>query len=499
VTVTNRAGSATSRTATLRVIAKSYAGTYFGQIGQIGFFAIYIHDDNTGTFLGFLTNAKIPFVTKGVTVDDSGKFHFDAGSAAPSATSVADARPTAAVTATFTFDGTIDANGQLAGTLSGGATGTLTATKSADTGTGGVAGFYQAASAGSSAVSYTLVSPDGQVLLLTVSDTGADAGVGTVNVSGQITVTTAANATVTATVTGGTGTLTATVTPVGGQPVSFAGVSEANAAAQRFVNASVRGVAGMGDNVLIAGFVVTGTDSKPMLIRAVGPGLTTLGVSGVLAKPRLQVYSGSHLVASNTGWGTASNASEIAAVAAQSGAFPLTANSADSALVLTLPPGAYSMIASGSDGGTGVVLLETYDLSAASAAQKLVNVSGRAGIGQGENVGIAGFVVSGTVPKRVLIRGVGPSLTSQGVTSPLAHPLIVLYKSRTVIAQNAGVHTVTESAAISAASTQVGAFALTGSGDATLLVNLDPGAYTVILADAAGGTGVGLVEVYEVP
>jgi hypothetical protein len=245
--------------------------------------------------------------------------------------------------------------------------------------------------------------------------------------------------------------------------------------------------------------VVTGTDSKPMLIRAVGPGLTSLGVSGVLAKPRLQVYSGSQVIASNTGWGTASNASEIAAVAASSGAFPLTANSADSALFLTLPPGAYTMIASGADGGTGVVLLETYDLSEASAAQKLVNVSGRAGIGQGDNVGIAGFVISGTVPKRVLIRGVGPSLASQGVGSPLAHPWIVVYKGRAVIAQNAGVHTVTEATAIAAATTQVGAFALTVSGDATLLLSLDPGAYTVVLADASGGTGVGLVEVYEVP
>lgn len=498
VVVTNRAGSATSRAATLRVIAKSYAGTYFGQIGQIGFFAIYIHDDNTGIFLGFLTSSKTPFVTKSVTVDDAGKFHFDAGSAAPSA-SVTDSRPTAGATATFTFDGTIDASGQLSGTLSGGATGTLTATKSADTGTGGVSGFYQAASAGSSAVSYTLVSPDGQVLLLTVTDTGADAGVGTVNVSGQITVTTAANATVSATVTGGSGTLTATVTPVGGQPISFAGVGETAAAAQRFVNASVRGVAGTGENVLIAGFVVTGTDSKPMLVRAVGPGLTTLGVSGVLAKPRLQIYSGSQVIASNTGWGTASNASEIAAVAASIGATPLAANSADSALYLTLPPGAYTMIASGSDGGTGVVLLETYDLSVASAAQKLVNVSGRAAIGTGDNVGIAGFVISGSVPKRVLIRGVGPSLAGKGVGSPLAHPLILVYKGRTVIAQNAGVHTVTEATAIAAAATQVGAFALTAAGDATLLLSLDPGAYTVLLADSASGTGVGVIEVYEVP
>jgi len=222
-------------------------------------------------------------------------------------------------------------------------------------------------------------------------------------------------------------------------------------------------------------------------------------VSGVLAKPRLQIYAGSQVIASNTGWGTAANASEIAAVAAYIGATPLTANSADSAVYLTLPPGAYTMIASGSDGGTGVVLLETYDLSTASTTQKLVNVSGRAAIGQGDNVGIAGFVISGTVPKRVLIRGVGPSLTGQGVTAPLAHPLVLVYKSRTIIAQNAGVHTAPELAAINAAATQVGAFALTGTGDATLLLTLDPGAYTVMLADSTGGSGVGLIEVYEAP
>ena len=139
------------------------------------------------------------------------------------------------------------------------------------------------------------------------------------------------------------------------------------------------------------------------------------------------------------------------------------------------------------------------NLANAAATQKLVNVSGRAAIGTGDNVGIAGFVISGTVPKRVLIRGVGPSLAGQGVGTPLAHPVILLYKSRAVIAQNAGVHTATEATAIAAATTQVGAFALTGSSDATLLLSLDPGAYTVVLADSSGGTGVGLVEVYEVP
>lgn len=514
VVVTNRAGHVTSAGAALRVIAKSYAGSYFGKIGEIGFFAIYIHDDNTGVFLAYLTDSGTPFVTRNVTVDDDGNFQFEASSAivVSGATGTTTANrlhalevvgtpPPTTVAIPFTFSGTIDANGQLSGTVSSGGstTATLSASLSSDTGTGAVAGFYEAPASGSSDISYTVISPDGQVLLLTLSGTSADAGVGTVNASGVINVTTANNATVTATVTSDSGTLTAQVTPIGGQPMSFSGVSEAGAANQRFVNLSVRGNAGTGENVLISGLVVNGTESKPILIRAVGPGLAAMHVSGTLAKPRLQLLSGSTVIASNTRWGTAANVDEITAAAAQAGAFPLTAGSDDSAIYITLAPGIYTIIASGADGGSGNVLLESYDLSTSAAAQKLVNISGRLSVGTGDNVGIAGFVISGSVPKRVLIRGVGPTLASQNVAHPLSHPRIQLFSGNTVIAQNTGWPTAPNAAAITSTATQVGAFPLTSNDDSALLLSLAPGIYTVILSDANSATGVGLVEVYEVP
>jgi hypothetical protein len=493
VVVTNRAGTVTSSGATLHVIAKSYAGSYFGKIGDIGFFAIYIHDDNTGIFLGYLTASSTPFVTRNVTVDDNGNFQFDATSASgsPGTTALRPQPMVTVATIPFTFAGTIDASGNLTGSVSGPISSTLSATQSTDTGTSAVAGFYEAQSAGSSAVSYTVVSPDGQVLLLTVTSSGADAGVGTVTASGQITLTTANNATVTATVTTDSGTLTAQVTPIGGQPISYSGVSEAASADQRFVNLSVRGNAGTGENVLISGLIVTGTDSKPILIRAVGPGLTPLHVSGVLAKPKLQLFSGSTVIASNTGWGTATNATEIAAVAAQAGAMPLTAGSNDSALYLTLAPGIYTVMASGADGGSGNVLLESYDLSTPSAAQKLINISGRVAVGTGDNVAIAGFVISGSVPKRVLIRGVGPTLALNGVAHPVPHPKLQLYSGGTVIAQNTGYTTASNATAIASTAAQIGAFTLTSSDDSAILLSLAPGVYTVILTEANAPSGVG--------
>lgn len=504
VVVTNSAGSVTSANAALRVIAHSYAGTYFGSIGTIGFFAIHIREDNTGVFLGFLTASNTPFVTTSVVVDDAGHFQFGASSTATggvaSALSVGGGTAHALVTVRdFAFDGTIGEGGELSGSLSGASSAPLSATRAATGQTSGLAGFYSASAAGSSAVSYTIVSPSGQVLVLTQTATGADAGVGTVSAAGQIAVTTVNNQTVSATVSSETSALTAQVTSATGEAVTFAGVGESALAAQRFVNASSRVNSGTGQAVAITGFVITGQDSKPILIRAVGPGLTSLGVANALAKPRLQLMSGSVVVATNAGWSTAANAGEITAAAARAGAFPLVAGSADAAIFATLAPGVYSAVAAGADGGTGVVLLEAYDLSAPAAGQRLVNVSVRTQVGTGENIGIAGFVISGTVPKRVLIRGVGPSLVPQGVSQALSRPQLKLYRDSVVLAQNAGWSTSAEAAQIPVVGAQVGAFTLTSNNDAALLVNLSPGVYSVHLSDVNGVTGVGLIEVYELP
>jgi hypothetical protein len=133
------------------------------------------------------------------------------------------------------------------------------------------------------------------------------------------------------------------------------------AASPRLINISARIDSGKGANILIAGFVIGGTTAKTVLIRASGPALAPFGLSGLLPDPMLQVFDGSQqLIASNTGWG--GNA-ELASVAASVGAFSWgNAATPDSALVLTLPPGAYTTQVSGSSGDTGVALVEVYDV-----------------------------------------------------------------------------------------------------------------------------------------
>jgi hypothetical protein len=131
----------------------------------------------------------------------------------------------------------------------------------------------------------------------------------------------------------------------------------------RLVNLSARVPVGTGGNILIAGFVIGGSTSKTVLIRASGPALVPFGVTGTLADPQLTLYSGPTVLASNTGWG---GTTAILTTAASVGAFAWgDAASADSALLVTLPPGGYTVHvagAAGTAGDTGVALVEVYDV-----------------------------------------------------------------------------------------------------------------------------------------
>ncbi len=140
---------------------------------------------------------------------------------------------------------------------------------------------------------------------------------------------------------------------------------DATAAAPRLINISTRGQVGTGANLLIAGFVVGGTTSKTVLIRASGPaiGAAPFNVPGTLADPQLQLYgqgSPAPLIATNTGW---SGNAQVAAAAASVGAFAWTNPAGkDSALLVTLPPGAYTAQVSGASGDSGVALVEVFDV-----------------------------------------------------------------------------------------------------------------------------------------
>jgi outer membrane protein assembly factor BamB/subtilisin family serine protease len=297
------------------------------------------------------------------------------------------------------------------------------------------------------------------------------------------------------------GSYTVVVTsPSGNVTSSPAVVSVGLASASRLVNLAARATAGSGDQALFVGFVVSGA-SKSVLVRGVGPGLTTtFGLTGVLADPQLAVFSGSTAIQSNDDWGGGTTLSNAFA---QVGAFSLPAASKDSALLTTLAAGPYTAQITGTGGG--VALAEIYDADTApSPAGRLSNLSARAQVGTDANVLIAGFVISGSAPKQVLIRAIGTGLTATfGLTGVLANPKLDVFNggaSQSIYSNTGWGNGTTPAATLSAAFAQVGAFSLlTGSTDCALLVTLPPGPYTAQVSGVNNTTGIALVEVYEMP
>jgi hypothetical protein len=269
----------------------------------------------------------------------------------------------------------------------------------------------------------------------------------------------------------------------------------------RLANLSVRSGAGSGDGTLIVGFVLARGSPPTLLARGVGPTLGAFGVTGVLADPVLTLFSGAGAsLAANDDWGGGADAASLGAAAAEFGAFALPTGSRDAALLSSPAAGAYTAQLTGKAGTSGVALVELYHRAGTGVAG-LVNLSARTRVGTGAEVLIAGFVIAGTEPKRLLIRGVGPALAGFGVGGVLADPQLALFRqgSATALRQNDDWST-GGSAALAAAAAQAGAFALpANSRDAALLVVLEPGAYTAQISGAAGSTGVALLELYDVP
>lgn len=270
------------------------------------------------------------------------------------------------------------------------------------------------------------------------------------------------------------------------------------ASASRLVNLSVRASAGSEADGLIVGFVVDGTANKQVLIRGIGPSLRDFGVIGALEDPNLALYSGSTLTASNDDWITNENALLIEGVSAGVGAFGLRERGADAALMTTLKSGAYTAQVSSKDASSGVALVEVYDTAVAATGSRLVNLSVRSKVGGAAEAPNVGFVIAGTTPKRVLIRAVGPTLRAFGVTDAIADPQLEVYRGSTMVEQNDNWG---GGEVYSGIFSRVGAFGFADpeSRDAVLFTVLDPGAYTVVVSGANGTSGVGLVELYEVP
>ncbi len=283
-------------------------------------------------------------------------------------------------------------------------------------------------------------------------------------------------------------------------------VASTSADPGRLVNLSVNTNSGTGAQVLNVGFVIGGAGNSgniPVLVRGIGPGLIPYGVPAgqVLNDPALVLnrQSDGTIVAANDNWG---GDPQIVATAAAVGAFALpNTNSKDAALVTSLPGGVYAVLASGVANTTGQVLAEIYAANSTYTATtpRLVNISARAQVGTGGGVLIAGFVISGSTPRTVLIRGVGPTLAGYGVTGCLPDPQLSLYQAKngtsTLVATNDNWG---GGSSLSTAATQVGAFTLTSAYESVLLLTLPPGVYTAQVSGVNGATGIALVEVYEV-
>lgn len=263
----------------------------------------------------------------------------------------------------------------------------------------------------------------------------------------------------------------------------------------RLVNISTRAQVLTGDRVMIGGFVIGGSSPKTVVVRARGPSMAAQRVPNLLANPRLDLYVGQTIIASNDDWQTAVNASAIAA----SGFAP--EHSLESAILVTLNPGPYTAIVEGVGGTTGSGIVEVFEVDHPEIS--LVNIATRAHVGTGNDVMIGGFIIQGDGPQTVVVRARGPSLASQGVPNTLADPFLQIFRSSTggQVAVNDDWMQMGNWAQL-----QASGFAPSNQKEAAILITLTPGAYTAIVTSGSGpfgtpgagtGTGIAIVEVFK--
>ncbi len=264
------------------------------------------------------------------------------------------------------------------------------------------------------------------------------------------------------------------------------GSFEAGAVAVRFGNISTRLNVGMGDNAIIGGFIITGTEPKVVVVRGIGP---SIPVPGALADPVIDVYAGSsgQPVATNDNWNDAETRQEII----NSGLAP--ANDLESALWGIINPGPYTVVVRGNNNSTGIGLFEVYDLDG-EADSKLANISTRGFVETGNNVMIGGTIILGDASARVLIRAIGPSLSNVGVPNALQDPNLELRDGNgAVVSSNDNWRSDQEAEIIATT------IPPTNDLEAAIVATLPTGGapYTAIVRGVNETTGVALIEAYE--
>jgi CSLREA domain-containing protein len=248
-------------------------------------------------------------------------------------------------------------------------------------------------------------------------------------------------------------------------------VTVANISTRLFVNT--------GDNVLIGGFIITGTEQKKVILRAIGP---SLNLPGQLADPTLELYQGNTLLEANDNWMDSPNKQAII-----DSTIP-PSNPLESAIVRSLAPGAYTAIVRGVNNGTGIGVIQAYDLDR-TVDSKLANISTRGPVQTGDNVLFAGFIVLGPDSQKVIIRALGPSVPVPGA---LADPTLELHDSNGAILESNDnwVDSPNKQAIIDST------IPPTNNLESAIVRILPPAAYTAIVRGVNNTTGIAVVEIY---
>jgi hypothetical protein len=306
-------------------------------------------------------------------------------------------------------------------------------------------------------------------------------------------------------------------------------INDDGALPERLANISTRSRVLTGDNVMIGGFIIDGSTPKRVLVRSRGPSMARAPffVPGTLTNPVVRIFSGPTVIAQNDNWQDSPNCPDFVCEGAveimNSGFDPCTPNpgqnlppqgcTLEAAILITLPPGAYTAIVTGADSSTGVALVEVFEADA-SVVSELGNISARSFVQSGDNVMIGGLIIDGTTPATVLLRARGPSMSGAPFFVPgtLANPFLQLFSGETVIAQNDNWQDPPSCGGLPCGG--AAQIAVTGldpcqpnpgqstsppgcAQESAIFITLPPGAYTAVVSGVGGATGVGLVEVFE--
>lgn len=284
----------------------------------------------------------------------------------------------------------------------------------------------------------------------------------------------------------------------------------------RLVNLSTRAFVGAGDQALMPGFVLRGSETKKVLVRAAGPALASFGVDAFVPNPILRIVETTtgREVASNDDWLSQPDPTALHDAIAQVGAFPFvidedTPSPLDAAVLAELPPidGGYTVQIADTGGNTGIVIAEIYLLDTTPGTTRLDNISTRGLVGSGESLMIPGFTLGDGTSRRLLIRAAGPALAAvSDLSGTLPDPVLKVFRilgpdESILVAENTNWEDHGQAAAISEANHTVGAFDLVPGGrDAALILEAQPSTnYTVQVESETGTTGIVLAEIYVLP